>query len=80
MSNLFIKLEQAVECKKSYGELLKIVEEINKTGVPVKNIIKYLMSIYDKYTSLNNDYYEDELGDLIMDLEWGKHNNKLKKS
>jgi len=71
---MFKQLDIAVKKEQSYSELLCLVEKLTQEGIPLVLIIEHLRHLYPQIS----DSYDDELGDLIQDIECGKHKQLLK--
>jgi len=74
IKNMLKQLDIAVKNEKSYSELLCIVEKLTQEGVPLELTIGHLRHLSPQIS----DRYDDELGDLIQDIECGKHKQLLK--
>ncbi len=67
--NSLLKLERAVINEANYSELLKIIQQLIDIGISLPDIMLKLRELYPSIS----DQYDDELGDLIQDIEHGKH-------
>ncbi len=67
--NSLLKLERAVINEANYSELSKIIQQLIDIGISLPDIMLKLRELYPSIS----DQYDDELGDLIQDIEHGKH-------
>lgn len=67
------ELKSAIRNKADYGELLENIRVLISKRVSINQIRN---ALYQAYLHIEKSY-EDTLGDLIQDMEMGKHGNSL---